>query len=191
VATSTVRIEVDGLREARAAVKKAGGSLDDLEKVNRDAAEVIQKDAVKRAPRRSGKLARHVEVEASPTTGKVVGQATVLPYFGPVHFGWVTRNATKGLSRKTSQQALGGVLTRSTINKAARQTKNRTMFKRDTRFSGVREVVGRKKAVRGGPIKPQPFLYAAADARVDEVFLRYEKAADEIERALSWQKGIF
>lgn len=171
-------------------MKKAGGTVDDLKKVNEDAAEVIRKESVRRAPKRTGKLSRHIEVEATPTTGKVVGQATVLPYFGPVHFGWVTRNATRGMSRKTAQQAFEGTLTRSTINKSFRQSRNRTIFYRD-KTTGYREIRGKKRAVRGGPIKPQPFMYAAADARVDEVYLRYEQLANDIEKAISWQKGIF
>lgn len=176
---SRVTLEVDGLREARAAVKKAGGSLDDLEKVNRDAAEIIQKEAVKRAPKRTGRLRSFIDVEATPKDGKVVGGGALV-YLPVIHFGWVTRNATRGLSRKTSQQALEGALTRRSINKSFRQSRNRK-----TR-GGVT-----KRAVRGGPIKPSPFLYEAADARVDEVFLRYEEAADEIAQALSWQRGVF
>lgn len=72
---ATVSYQVDGLREARAAVRKAGGSLDDLEAVNREAAELVQKEAVRRAPRRTGKLAKHVDVWASPTQAKVIGSA--------------------------------------------------------------------------------------------------------------------
>ena len=187
---ATVSYQVDGLREARAAVRKAGGSLDDLTDVNRDAAEIIQKDAIRRAPRRTGKLAKHVFVEATPTTGKIVGSATTLPYFGPTHFGWVTRNATAGLSRKTAQQALGGVLTRRTINKSFRASQNRTIYYRD-KTTGYREVRGRKRGVRGGPIKPNPFMFDAQDARIGDVFKRYEQVADEIAKALSWQAGVF
>ena len=186
---SQVKIEVDGLKEARAAVRKAGGSLEDLEKVNRDAAELIQADAVRRAPRRSGRLRAAIEVQASATTGKVIGSGQLV-YLPVVHFGWVTRNATRGLSRRQAQETLGEALTRRSINKSFRASQDRTIFHRD-RTTGYREVVGRKRGVRGGPIKPRPFLYEAADARVDEVFLRYEKQADEIEKALSWQRGVF
>lgn len=187
---AAVSYQVDGLREARAAVRKAGGSLDDLTAVNRDAAEIIQKDAVRRAPRRSGKLARHVFVEATPTTGKIVGSATTLPYFGVVHFGWVSRNASKGLSRKTAQQALHGVLTRRSINKTVAGQKDRLIFYRD-KTTGYREVRGVRGKIRGGPIKPNPFMFDAQDARIEDVFKRYEKAADEIAKALSWQAGVF
>lgn len=186
---SQVKIEVDGLKEARAAVRKAGGSVEDLERVNREAAELIQADAVRRAPKRTGRLRAAIEVQASATTGKVVGSGALV-YLPVIHFGWVTRNATGGLSRKTAQQALGGAVSRRSINKSIRASKDRTIFHRD-RTTGYREVVGRKRGVRGGPIRPRPFLYEAADARVDEVFAAYEKQADEIEKALSWQRGVF
>lgn len=173
-----VSYQVDGLKEARAAVRKAGGSLDDLEAVNRDAAELIQKDAIRRAPRRTGKLAKHVFVEATPTTGKVRGSATTLPYFGAIHQGWVTRNATKGMTRKEAQSRFEGTLTRRTINKSIRGQKARTIKRQG-------QVVGRKGAVRGGPIKPQPFMFQAEDARIGEVFKTYEQKADEIAKVLA------
>jgi hypothetical protein len=172
-----VKIEVDGLREARAAVRKAGGSLDDLEDVNRRAAGIIQADAVNRAPHRSGRLRSAIEVQASATTGKVIGSGSVI-YLPIQHFGWVSRNAARGLSRKEAQSRLGGALSRRAINKSVAGQKTRV-----SRRGGV--VVQTRGKIRGGPISPNPFLYAAADARVDEVFATYEKQADEIAKALA------
>lgn len=172
-----VKIEVKGLKETRAAIKKAGGSLDDLEKVNRAAAEVIQSDAVKRAPHRTGNLRRHIEVEASATTGKVIGSGSLV-YLPVIHFGWVSRNAARGLSRKQAQTSLSGALSRRAINKSVAGQKQRT-----SRRGG--QVVQTRGKIRGGPIPAQPFLYEAADARVNEVFAAYEKQADEIAKALA------
>jgi hypothetical protein len=172
-----VKIEVDGLREARAAVRKAGGSLDDLEDVNRRAAGIIQAEAVNRAPHRSGRLRGSIGVEASPTTGKVVSSGAVV-YAPVVHFGWVTRNAARGLSRKEAQTRLGGALSRRSINKSVAGQRTRV-----SRRGGV--VVQTRGKIRGGPIKPNPYLYLAADARVDEVFATYEQKADDIAKALA------
>lgn len=172
-----VRVEVDGLKEARAAVRKAGGSLDDLEKVNRKAAEIIQSDAVRRAPHRSGALQRSIEVQATATTGKVVSPG-VVAYAGVVHFGWVTRNAARGLSRKEAQTKLSGALTRRAINKSVAGQKTRV-----SRRGG--QVVQTRGKIRGGPIRPNPYLWSAADAKTDEVFARYEQQADDIAKALA------
>lgn len=158
-------------------MRKAGGSLEDLEAVNREAAGLIQADAVRRAPKRSGALQRSITVDASPTTGKVISQGSLV--YGPViHFGWVTRNAARGLSRKEAQSKLGGALTRRSINKSVAGQKSRV-----SRRGG--QVVATRGKIRGGPIKPQPYLYEAADARVDEVFKAYEKRADDIAKALA------
>lgn len=192
MATHNVKVEVDGLKEARAAVKKAGGSLDDLEAVNRTAATRVQRRAVEEAPHRTGKLQRFIGVDADAKTGKVVGQARVLPYLGPIHFGDVTRNVAKGLSRKTAQQALSGALTRRSINASVRRGKDRTFYYRD-KTTGYREVTRRLHGQRGGPIKPNLFMYRAAgdQATLDAVYKDYEKKADEIAKAISWQKGVF
>lgn len=174
MATSRVVIEVDGLKEARAAVKKAGGSLEDLERVNREAIDPWLKEARRRVPRRTGRLARSIDAEVTPTTGKVVADAAAVPYGPVVHFGWVTRNKARGMTRKEAQARFEGTLTRSTINKAFRQTKAR------------KKKTGQQvKAVRGGPIRPQPWMWEAADAKVEEVFRRYEKQADEIAKVIA------
>lgn len=34
------------------------------------------------------------------------------------------------------------------------------------------------KGIRGGPIKPSPFLYKAADLRAEEILLKWEKAME-------------
>jgi hypothetical protein len=172
-----VKIEIKGLKETRDAIKKAGGSLDDLEKVNRRAAEIIQSDAVRRAPHRTGNLRRHIEVDSSPTTGKVIGSGSLV-YLPVVHFGWVSRNAAKGLSRKQAQSQLSGALSRRSINKSIAGQRTRV-----SRRGG--QVVATRGKIRGGPIKPQPFLYQAADSRVDEVFAVYEQRADDIAKALA------
>lgn len=95
-----------------------------------------------------------------------------------IHFGWVTRNATKGMSRKEAQSRFEGTLARRTINKSVRGQKARTLKRQG-------QVVGRKGAVRGGPIKPNPFMFDAQDARIDEVFKAYEQKADEIAKAMA------
>jgi hypothetical protein len=160
--------------------------------VNRTAASRIQRRAIEEAPHRTGKLQGFIKVDADAKSGKVVGQARVLPYFGPVHFGDVTRNVAKGMSRKGAQNALGGVLTRRSINASVRRGKARTYYYRD-KTTGYREVTRRLGGQRGGPIKPNLFMYRAAgdQATLDAVYKDYEKKADEIAKAISWQAGVF
>lgn len=171
---STVNVEIDGLKERRAALKKAGASMEDLEGVNREAIEPWHKEALRRVPRRTGRLAKSIGVEVSPTTGKVVADASAVVYGPVIHFGWATRNAARGMTRKQAQSRFEGTLTRSTINKSFRQGRTRT------NRAGVT-----KRGVRGGPIRPQPFMWEAADAKADEVIKRYEKQADEIAKVLA------
>jgi hypothetical protein len=104
----------------------------------------------------------------------------------------VTRNVAKGKSRKGAQEALGGVLTRRSINASVRRGKARTYYYRD-KTTGYREITRKLGGQRGGPIKPNAFMYRAADngETLAAVYKDYEKKADEIAKALSWQAGVF
>jgi hypothetical protein len=68
-------------------------SVSDLTKVNRKAAQPVYDRAREIVPRRSGRLARSIKVRATARTAHVqAGKTGLVPYAGPIHFGWRRRN---------------------------------------------------------------------------------------------------
>lgn len=113
-----VTIHIDGVAEFVKACRKAGDrdSLNAVKAGNREAAEVVAKEAKVIVPRKSGKLGRSIRANASIKRGVVAAGRASLPYAGPIHFGWAAHN-----------------------------------------------------------IKPQPFIYDAADKRANDVRKAYEE----------------
>lgn len=86
----TIRLE--GMREFRSALRGMGDDLGDLKGVHADAAEIVAMRAAVIAPRRSGLLADSLRSSGTQTGGKVrAGSASMVPYAGPIHFGWPAR----------------------------------------------------------------------------------------------------
>lgn len=86
-------VEVDGAPELRRAFRKLDGRLDDLKDLSRDAAEVVEDRADKLVPVLTGKLRGTLRTTASAKVGAVLaGGRTMVPYAGPIHFGWRARN---------------------------------------------------------------------------------------------------
>ncbi len=101
----TVRIE--GARELRAALRKAGESLDDLKEAHRAAAEVVARYGSRFAPVRSGNLMNSIRASATVTAGIVRAgwnykraasyippprPVKYVPYAGVIHWGAPTRH---------------------------------------------------------------------------------------------------
>lgn len=85
-------LQVEGARELRRTLKRAGEDLDDLKGAHREAAKVVEPVAVSKVPRRSGRLA--ASIRSSGTTAAAIvraGYASV-PYAGPIHWGWAARH---------------------------------------------------------------------------------------------------
>lgn len=86
-----VSVRVEGARELRRALKRAGVDLADLKEANARVSAYVAGIAASRAPRRSGALA------ASTRGNKAAGRASVsagsarLAYAGPIHWGWPAR----------------------------------------------------------------------------------------------------
>jgi len=116
------RIQVEGGRELRRALRQTETGIADLKEVNQQVGELVARTArTQTVPRISGTLAGSVR-SARQAAGAVVraGRARV-PYAGPIHFGWEKRG-----------------------------------------------------------IRPQPFLYEAADRRAGEVFEAYERGVAKV-----------
>lgn len=106
-------VQIEGARQLRATLKRAGGDLQDLRAANRRAATTVVPAAAALAPKRSGALAASVRAGATTRAGVVRAGKKRVPYAGPVHWGWPSRPDPA-------------------------------------------------RGIRGGPIKPHPFLMQAA-----------------------------
>lgn len=90
-------IQVEGARELRRQMKKAGVDMGNLASENQAAGRVVTDAAQARVPKRSGALA------ASLRPAKAVGGVTVraggarAPYAAPIHWGWPSRNIAPSL----------------------------------------------------------------------------------------------
>ena len=87
-------IQITGAKELRKAMKGAG--REDLKAALKAAHLAIAKDiageAAKRAPRRSGNLARSVRGLGTATSARIAGGSKAVPYAGVVHYGWPAHN---------------------------------------------------------------------------------------------------
>lgn len=85
-------VQVEGARELRKALKKAGDDLADMKALNQAIGNVVVAAARGKAPTRTGALG------GSLRAANIVGGVTVragsagVPYAGPIHWGWPARN---------------------------------------------------------------------------------------------------
>ena len=86
-----VAVKVSGAHQLRRAFDKMGDRAEDLQAVDRNAAEVILRRADVLVPRASGELAATGRIDSEATGARVV-YGGLLPYAGPIHFGWRARN---------------------------------------------------------------------------------------------------
>jgi hypothetical protein len=83
------RYTITGADTVASTLRLAGRNLRDLSGANQDAAQIFAGLARARAPRVTGALANATQAVATKTTA---GVENVLPYFGPIHYGWPYRN---------------------------------------------------------------------------------------------------
>jgi len=86
------KVQVEGATEFRRALKVMGADLKEFTKINKAAAEIVARRARQNAPRKSGKLAGAIKAGARQTRGFVSAGKKAVPYAGPIHYGWPTRN---------------------------------------------------------------------------------------------------
>lgn len=100
-APKSAPIQVVGLTEFKAAMRRMGGDLKDLTAINKRAAETVADEGRSRAPHVSGNLAGTIRAGANQTwgyvkagnnkkkrKGKSTHESGAVPYAGPIHFGW-------------------------------------------------------------------------------------------------------
>jgi hypothetical protein len=67
--------------------------LKDLREIHLAAAKIVEEVARERVPVRTGRLRRTIKASATRTRGVVsAGRNGIVPYAGPIHFGWPARN---------------------------------------------------------------------------------------------------
>lgn len=85
-------VEVHGAKELRKALQRMGDDLADFTALHRELAEMVAGAARSRAPVLSGKLAGSVKGKGSKTRARVTAGSRLVPYAGPIHFGWPRHN---------------------------------------------------------------------------------------------------
>lgn len=79
---------VDGAKEMRRTLKKAGDDLTDLKSVHSAIAQVVVPVAVREAPKRSGALASSVRGAGTKTSATVRAGSRAVPYANVIQWGW-------------------------------------------------------------------------------------------------------
>lgn len=85
-------VEIDGARRLRTTLKKAGYDLADFKKVNRTAAATVAAHAKSTSPYKTGALQSTIRPAATLRAGIVRAGFKRVPYAGPIHWGWPSRN---------------------------------------------------------------------------------------------------
>lgn len=85
-------VQVDGVKELRATMKRAGDDLGDMKDANQAVAGMVAGHAQSAAPSRSGRLAGSVRGNRAAASAVVKVGAASIPYAGPVHWGWPGHN---------------------------------------------------------------------------------------------------
>jgi len=95
MAARGVTAKVEGLDNLVRTLNRASVDLSDLKDANRAAGETVASEASTRAPRgKTGKLAASVRAARQVRRARVMVGGARVPYAGPIHWGWPSRNIT-------------------------------------------------------------------------------------------------
>lgn len=90
---STPVVQVEGARELRRTLRKAGDDLDDFKSVHREIGGIVVDSARPKTPRGfTGRLEASVRASGTKTAAVVRAGKARVPYAGPIHWGWPARN---------------------------------------------------------------------------------------------------
>jgi hypothetical protein len=81
-------VTVEGARELRRSLARAGGDLGDMKEVHGEIANYVAVRAKSAAPRRSGRLASSTRGNRAQSTAVVRAGGASVPYAGVIHWGW-------------------------------------------------------------------------------------------------------
>jgi hypothetical protein len=91
MATGSV-VQVEGARELRRTLRRAGDNLADLGAVHAAVSAMVAARAATLAPKRSGDLAGNIRGGKGKTSAVVRAGGARVPYAGPIHWGWPARH---------------------------------------------------------------------------------------------------
>lgn len=98
-----VAVRVEGLRELRRELRKAGPEgRKAVTRAARTAGRIVRDEARSDAPKRSGRLAKSVKNTASQSRATVTAGGAKAPHAGPVNFGWPARSMSAALAGSSS-----------------------------------------------------------------------------------------
>lgn len=84
-------LQVDGARQLRASLKRAGIDVQDLKAAHKQVADMVAEKSAPRAPRRTGRLAGSVRASGTASAAIVRAGRKAVPYAGPIHWGHESR----------------------------------------------------------------------------------------------------
>lgn len=87
MAASGPAVRVEGARQLRASLKRAGLDVQDLKDAHRKVAEQVAHDALPDTPRRSGALARSLRPAGTQSAAVVRAGRASVPYAAAIHWG--------------------------------------------------------------------------------------------------------
>lgn len=85
-------IEVEGARELRRTLARAGHEIDDMVAANAEVSAFVAARAKSAAPRRSGRLASSVRGNKAKSSAVVRAGGARVVYAGVIHYGWARHN---------------------------------------------------------------------------------------------------
>lgn len=85
-------ISVEGGKTLRRTLRQAGDNLEDLKAAHDKAAKIAADASAALAPKRTGRLAATIRGSGTKTAGIMRAGYSSVPYAGPIHWGWPSRN---------------------------------------------------------------------------------------------------
>lgn len=85
-------VKVEGARQLRATLRRAGQDLEDMKDANAEVANYVASASRSAAPTVSGRLAASVRGNRAAASAVVKAGGAAVPYAGPIHWGWPARN---------------------------------------------------------------------------------------------------
>lgn len=83
-----------GLREVVRNLEKIGADVQDMKDVFLKIGEMVQADAARLAPKRSGRLSASIKPTKTKNKAAIRAGSARVPYAGPINYGWRRRGIT-------------------------------------------------------------------------------------------------
>lgn len=86
------QVRVEGARQLRSTLRKAGADMKDLSAAHREVAGIVADRARPATPHRTGRLAKSVRAGGTQKAAVIrAGRGRGFPYAEPIHWGWPSR----------------------------------------------------------------------------------------------------